>query len=309
MILCVNPNAAIDKTVVVSPFHLNEIHRPQQVIAIAGGKGCNVARALKRFGETPVVTGWVGGYAGRFIEDGLHREGIQTDFIHTEFESRTCLSILDTENDTVTEIYEKGEQVPDEKVEEFRKFFQTAVRECAAVTMSGSVPPGVPPDFYREIIELAHATDIPTFLDSSGESLKRGIVAQPTLVKPNESELADLVGEETLQTVDLARAAVEVSRQHNTVVVLSLGPDGAIATNGQEALQVRPPALQIKSAVGSGDSLLAGITYALTHDFVFETAVRYGVAAGTANALEIGAGVFALKDFKRILSEVTTTRL
>src|SRR3990172_2248846 len=124
MILCVNPNAAIDKTVVVHSFRLNEIHRPQQVLAIPGGKGCNVARALKRLGETPVVAGWVGGFAGQFIEVGLRGEDIQTAFVYTDFESRTCLSILDPENNSLTEIYEKGDPLPAEKVEEFKDFFQ-----------------------------------------------------------------------------------------------------------------------------------------------------------------------------------------
>jgi fructose-1-phosphate kinase PfkB-like protein len=89
MILCLNLNAAIDKTIVVSSFELNKIHRPELVIALAGGKGCNVARALKTFREVPVVSGWVGGFAGQFIETGLRREGIQTDFVYIDFEWRT----------------------------------------------------------------------------------------------------------------------------------------------------------------------------------------------------------------------------
>src|SRR5512136_2585025 len=155
MILCVNPNAAIDKTVVVPGFRLNEIQRPEQVLAFPGGKGCNVARALKRLGETPVVTGWIGGYAGQFIENGLRAEGIQTDFIHTDFESRTCLSILDPRDKTLTELYEKGDPVPADKVDEFNTRFAAAVKHYAAVTFSGSLPPGVPLDFYRQLAEMA----------------------------------------------------------------------------------------------------------------------------------------------------------
>ncbi|MCZ7669359.1 MAG: PfkB family carbohydrate kinase [Chloroflexi bacterium] len=92
MILCVNLNAAIDKTIIVDGFQLGAIHRPEAVKSLAGGKGCNVARALKQFGEKPVVTGWVGGAAGQFIENGLQAEGIATDFVYTGFESRTCTS-------------------------------------------------------------------------------------------------------------------------------------------------------------------------------------------------------------------------
>src|SRR5512146_40318 len=125
MILCLNLHAAIDKTIVVSSFAVNKIHRPESVVSLAGGKGCNAARALKTLGETPVVSGWVGGFAGQFIENELQREGIQTAFIHTDFESRTCTSILDREKQTMTEIYEIGEPVPLEKINELREFIST----------------------------------------------------------------------------------------------------------------------------------------------------------------------------------------
>ncbi|MCC6805752.1 MAG: hypothetical protein IT319_22915 [Anaerolineae bacterium] len=102
MILCVNANAAVDKTAIVSPFRLNAIHRPQQVLALPGGKGGNVARALRTLGDDPMMIGWVGGFAGQFIEDALHREGIATNVVRTSSESRTCLSILDPETGTLT---------------------------------------------------------------------------------------------------------------------------------------------------------------------------------------------------------------
>lgn len=120
MILCLNLNAAIDKTIVVSSFEVDKIHRPESVMMLAGGKGCNVARALKTLGEMPAVSGWVGGFAGQFIETELQREGIRTDFIYTDSESRTCTSILDRERGTLTEIYEAGEVIPAQKIEELK---------------------------------------------------------------------------------------------------------------------------------------------------------------------------------------------
>ena len=171
MILCLNLNAAIDKTIVVSAFEINKIHRPESVITLAGGKGCNVARALKTLREIPVVSGGVGGFAGQFIETELHREGIQTDFIRTDFESRTCTSILDREKQTMTEIYEIGEPVPNEKVDQLRDHIQTVIRKYRAVTLSGSLPPGVTFDFYAAVIKIAKEAGVLTFLDSSGDAL------------------------------------------------------------------------------------------------------------------------------------------
>jgi len=309
MILCVNPNAAIDKTLVVPAFRLNEIHRPEQVLALPGGKGCNVARALKVLGESPVVTGWIGGYAGQFIEDGLQAEGIQTDFIHTDFESRTCLSIIDPRSSTLTELYEKGDPVPAGKVDEFKEHFAAAVKRYAAVTFSGSLPPGVPLDFSRQLVEMARDANVLAILDSSGEALRLGVQARPTLVKPNETEFADLAGRQPGNLSDSARAAGELSERFQTMVVISWGAEGALAAKQHAAWHVHPPQLAIKSAVGSGDSTVAGITYGLAHGFAFEEAIKYGVAAGTANALTVGAGVFTADDFQRVLSGVTITRL
>lgn len=308
MILCVTANAAIDKTAIISPFRLNEIHRPQQLIALAGGKGCNVARGLQTLGARPVVTGWVGGGAGQFIENGLHREGIETAFVHIEGESRTCLSILDRENGTLTEIYERGEPVPTDKLAELVAVFARLAPNYRAVALSGSLPAGVPTDFYARLIENAHSANVPVYLDTSGEPLRLALEARPFLIKPNSDEFAALTGQSLSDPAALAQAALALSAQYGVNVVLSLGADGAIAVCNGEAMHARPESIEIVSAVGSGDCMLAGVIYGLTRKFSMEVALRYGIAAGTANALRLGAGVFTLEDFNRILPAISVTR-
>ena len=308
MILCLNLNAAIDKTIVVSSFEINKIHRPESVIALAGGKGCNVARALKTLGEEPIVSGWVGGFAGQFIETELHREGMQTDFIYTDFESRTCTSILDRENETMTEIYERGETVPTEKVEELRDHIRKNIGKYKAVTLSGSLPPGVPSDFYADVIEIAKEAGVLTFLDSSGKALRRGAEAEPFFIKPNETEVKSLLDVKTSDSLDFVQAAVEVSTRYKTNVVLSMGAKGAIVAKGQDVFEVRSPRVDAKSAVGSGDCMLAGLTYGVLHGSSFEETVTGGVAAGTANTLTIGAGQFKIGDFEKLRGQVRIFR-
>ena len=304
MILCLNLNAAIDKTIIVSSFEIDKIHRPESVIALAGGKGCNVARALKTLGEEPVVSGWVGGFAGQFIEKELHQEGIQTDFIHTDFESRTCTSILDRENQTMTEIYEKGVAVPAEKVRELRDHIRKAIGNYKAVTLSGSLPPGVPPDFYADVIEIAKEAGVSTFLDSSGEALRRGVEAGPYFVKPNETEAKSLLDVRSNDSLDFVQAATEISTRYKTNVVLSMGAKGAVAAQGHNVFRVKSPTAEAKSAVGSGDCMLAGLTYGVLRRFPFEETIACGVAAGAANTLMIGAGQFKIEDFERLRSQL-----
>ncbi len=308
MILCLNLNAAIDKTIVVSSFEINKIHRPESVLALAGGKGCNVARALKTLGEEPIICGWVGGFAGQFIEKELHQEGIQTDFVLTDFESRTCTSILDHENQTLTEIYERGEPVPADKVEHLRDHIRTIIGKYQAVTLSGSLPPGVPVDFYAGVIEIAREAGVMTFLDTSGDALRKGVEAGPFFVKPNESEARVLLGLQPDETFDFAQGAAEISKEFGTNVLLSLGAEGAVVAKGQEIFVAKNPTVEAKSAVGSGDCTLAGVTYGVLHGFSLEESIIRGVAAGTANTLTIGAGQFKLVDFERLCEQVQIFR-
>jgi tagatose 6-phosphate kinase len=304
MILCLNPNAAIDKTIVVSSFEINKIHRPESVVALAGGKGCNVARALKKIGQAPVVSGWVGGFSGQFIETELHLEGIQSDFIHTDFESRTCTSILDREKGTMTEIYEMGEAVPLEKIDELRDHIRKTIGKYQAVTLSGSLPPGVPSGFYADLIEIARKENIPTFLDSSGDALRKGIEAGPFFVKPNETEAKSLLGIKANEPFDFAQAASEISTRYGVNVLLSLGANGAVAAKAGEIFVVKTPSVDAKSAVGSGDCTLAGLAHGFLQGLSFEESIICGVAAGTANTLTIGAGQFKLDDFERLREQV-----
>jgi len=304
MILCLNLNAAIDKTIVVSSFEINKIHRPESVIALAGGKGCNVARALKTLGETPVISGWVGGFSGQFIENELHLEEMQTDFIHTDFESRTCTSIFDREKQTMTEIYEVGESVPLEKINELRDHILATIGKYKAITLSGSLPPGVPADFYADLIEIARKENVLTFLDTSGDALRKGVEAGPFFIKPNETEAKSLLGIDSNDTFDFAQAVVEISTRYGTNVLLSLGENGAIAAKAEEIFTVKSPNVNAKSAVGSGDCMLAGLTHGILQGLSFGDAVVCGVAAGTANTLTIGAGQFKKEDFERLRDQI-----
>jgi len=306
MILCLNLNAAIDKTILVNSFALDKIHRSEKVIALAGGKGCNVARALKKMGKDPVVSGWVGGYAGEFIEQELNQEGIATDFIETGLESRTCTSILDQENQTMTEIYEKGERVPEGKIEELVTHFTEIVGNYRAITLSGSLPPGVPSDIYARLIQIARTASVPTYLDSSKNALLDGIAAQPFLVKPNEEEISVLLDEKPRSSVhQLATVTQAIASRYTTTIALSLGKRGALISDGERVIQAQPPKVDAISAVGSGDSMLAGFVAAFYEGMHLEEAIKSGVAAGTANTLTLGAGQFSVSDFEEIRKQIS----
>jgi tagatose 6-phosphate kinase len=303
--LCVNANAAIDKTVVVPSFQLDKIHRPEQVVLLPGGKGINVARGLQTLGETARVTGWAGGFAGQFIAAGLQKEGIPAEFAWCDFESRTCLSILDPSGGTLTELYENGEPVPAEKAGELLDLFRRLLPGSQFAAISGRLSPGVPADFYARLLRAAAEAGVPAALDCSGEALRLGLeYGKPTLIKPNLSEFQALCGEKISGLPSLAAAARAAAARWDTLVVLSLGAEGAIAARADEGFHARPPQIPVVSAVGSGDALLAGVIQALAGGLALPEALRRGVAAGTANALSVGAGRFTKEDFERVLAGV-----
>src|SRR5262249_37072340 len=156
---------------------------------------------------------------------------------------------------TMTEIYELGESVPLEKIEALRDHILSVIRKYQAITICGSLPPGVPADFYADMIKIARAAGVLAFLDTSGEALLRGIEARPFFVKPNETEAKSLLGLKSDEPIDFAQAAAKISKRYQTNILLSLGAEGAVTARGDEVFVLKSPNVEAKSAVGSGDCM------------------------------------------------------
>ena len=305
MILCVNANAAIDKTVIVENFTLNAIHRPSVEMILPGGKSCNVARAAKTLGLSAVVAGWVGGHAGNFIEAALQEEGIQTAFIHTALESRTCLSIVDPVHGTLTEIYEKGQPVSAAEIQAFVRLYQEWLGRVDLVTLCGSLQAGVPPRLFADLALQARASGVRAVLDTSAAALHLGVEEGcPYMLKCNRSELAELAGKPLDNLEDLKQAARDLAQRRDMLVVVTLGAAGAVAVAEGRLWLAHAPRIAAVSAVGSGDAFLAGLACGLLSDQVFAESLRLAVAAGSANALQLGAGRLNLADVQRLREQV-----
>jgi tagatose 6-phosphate kinase len=305
MFLCVALNAAIDKTVVIENFRPDAVHRPSYELVLGGGKSCNVARAARTLGQPAIVTGWVGGHCGRFIEDLLREEGLQTAFVHTAIESRTCLSIQDPASGTTTEIYENGRPVTPADLQTFREVFTGLLPQVEYVTLSGSLPPGAPDDFYAELSCLARQAGARAVIDVGGAGLRQGIdKGCPFMIKCNRSELASAAGEPLDGMDDLNRAVMDLSVRRETLVAITLGGAGAVAADGACLWVAQAPRIRAVSAVGSGDAFLAGLLTGLRTGLPFEECLRLGVAAGSANALMLGAGRLRREDVETLRGQV-----
>ncbi len=305
MLLCVALNAAVDKTMVIEGFRLNAIHRPSYELVLGGGKSCNVARAARALGQPAIVTGWVGGYAGDFIEESLREEGLETAFIHTAGESRTCLSILDPASGAMTEIYENGRPVTPADLEAFRARYIELLTRVDYVTLCGSLPPGAPGDFYADLSCLAHEAGVLAVIDASGEGLRLGLEKGcPFMIKCNRSELADVTGRSLDDLEDLKKVVTRLARRRGALVVITLGRAGAVAADGERLWLAEAPPIQAVSAVGSGDAFLAGLLTGFSTGLPFEEGLRLAIAAGSANALQLGAGRLRQEDVEILRGQV-----
>lgn len=301
--LTVALNAAVDTSYIFDGFAVGEIHTVAELQRVAGGKANNVARVLKLLGAPVVATGFAGGGAGAFIQEDLRRHGIAAEYEEIPGESRTCLAMVDRVGGTLTEVREKGPAVPPEAAEAFLGRYERLLDGARAVVISGSLPPGISPDFYGKLVSRARDRGVVTVLDTSGAALKAALGAGPDLVKPNRDELAGFLGSSVV--ADPLEAARSMMTAGAKAVAVSLGKEGLVYIGPEGTWRVKPPAVEAVNTVGSGDSLVAGFTAGLLRGLPVPEALRLGVACGTANALTKGVASPRAEDIERILDQVT----
>lgn len=262
MITTITLNAAVDKTYEVRKLTLDHVHRAERMIAQPGGKGINVARVAAALGAEVIVSGFVGGFSGRWIEAEVERLGLAADFVHVSAESRTTVTLIDPEFGSQTEIREPGPSISTAEAESMVEKVRDLAQRSRVIVFSGSLPRGVPPDYYRVLVHTANEAGTVVVLDTSGEALVKGLNAGPYMIKPNEEELADLgVALERPREGDaeeLARVAGKLVEAGIPLVVISLGANGLVAVTEEGAWVVQPPRLVTVNTVGCGDALIGG---------------------------------------------------
>jgi 1-phosphofructokinase family hexose kinase len=314
MIITVTLNAAIDKTLAVPNFRLGRRHRAVEQTAMAGGKGVNVARALKTLGMPVIATGVAGGPTGTRIIEQLTDEAILNDFVRIREESRTSTAVVDPTNGEQTEINEKGPSVSEAELDLFVDKLLYLAKGAGVCVFSGSLPRGVPDDLYARLIAEINRLGCVTVLDSEGEALRVGTRAEPTVVTPNEPEAEELVGHEFSDEEDRPAAVREVVELGAREAIMTL-PTGCIALlrNASErhllSATIDPGVVEARSTVGSGDAFLAGYVAARYQHHEADHCLRFAVGCGAESIQHFGAGVLDPREVERLLPEVQVERL
>jgi len=310
MIVTVTPNPVLDRTLTVPRILFNEVMRATAVQLDWGGKGFNVSRALKALGMDSVAMGFVGGTTGRMLERGLNELGIATDFVHIAGETRTNIVITEGDAERYIKVNEAGPAVRAEELAAFLDRAREKAHPGDIWVLCGSLPPGVPPDFYAQLIVLLRQRGAKAFLDTSGEPLRRGCAARPYLVKPNLIEAEEATGLKihgpsgAWRSQRSIEAAEFFLRQGIELVALSLGADGLLLASKEGRVWARPPRVRAPNPTGAGDALLAGLIWAMVRGRPLEELARWGVAAGTVAAMREGVSVGTRAEVERLYEKV-----
>jgi len=312
MIVTVTLNAAVDRTLTVPNFQLGHRHRASASLTSAGGKGVNVARALKELEAPVIATGLAGGRAGDRIIEELAGEAILNDFVRIVDESRTSTAVVDPTASRLSEIYEWGPAVRPDELETLLDKLRYLSRVASFVVFSGSLPRDVEDDFYAEAIRDLNRRGVQCVLDCEGEPLRIGVDAEPFLVSPNQREAESLVGQEFSEDEDFVMAldAIADLGARNVLITQETSCFGLF----HEERQVRRFRASVKridpiAPVGAGDVLLAGFLAARFNGRPLDEALRTAVGAAAASVLELGAGRFDLREAARLASSVELEEL
>lgn len=303
MIITLTPNTGIDHTVKVSSFQLNSTLRAIDSAWGMGGKATDVSWILGKLGISNRALGFAAGENGSRMERMLQERGVETDFVWVEGETRlnTVLVVSGEGQSTITT---SSLQVASEHVSELTLRFQKALQDASCVVMGGSLPTGVPVDFYPQAIAQARGAGVPVIFDSSGPTLPTGLEGRPSLIKPNLSELGELLGHIPNSRQEVLEAARQLKGEWGSDVIVTLGAQGAIAVFDDGCYFVSPTSPSVLSSAGAGDGVLAGMGLAYDRGESHWYGLQHGFALAGAILETLATADFALETYQTLLPQI-----
>lgn len=310
MILCVTPNIALDRTLVVPGYSEGGVFRPQQTLVAVGGKGINVARTVKLLGGNALCLGFIAGHTGAWVASMAAAEGLNCRWTGLESgETRTCTILVDPPSERTTVVNEHGLTTTAADWARLRETLIASAADATTICFCGSLPPGSPPDAFTALLAELVAMGKAVWVDTSGSSLYAAMNVPGVHIKINDEEASGLLNMPVTTLEEAAAGAAILADRQSAAAVITIGKYGAVLSSGKESWYAVPPPIRVISTVGSGDALLAGLLVGLESGETPDQALRRGAAAGAANALSIGGGQFAIDSFEDMLSKTLGAEL
>ena len=282
MIYTVTFNPAIDYVVELVSFNIGEINRTTREYMNLGGKGVNVSRVLTNLEVPNVALGFVAGFTGDALRNGLERMGVKTDFISLE-EGNTRINV-NIKGVEETDINARGPEIPNSAIDELFKKLDN-LQSGDTLVLAGSIPTSLPNDMYERIMERLYGKGIRFVVDATRDLLVKSLKYEPFLIKPNNHELGEIFGLELTTDNEIIYYARELKKQGAKNVLIAMAGDGAILVDENDvAHKIGTPKGKVKNSVGAGDSMVAGFCAGYLEKGDYKYALRMGTAAGSASA-------------------------
>jgi 1-phosphofructokinase family hexose kinase len=308
MIITLTPNTGIDFTLKLSSFQLNSTIRALDSAWGMGGKATDASWTLGKLGVPTRALGFAAGPNGARMENMLRERGVETDFVWVEGESRLNVIVV-VAGEGQSTITSSSLNVSPVHLSRFAARYEKALEDASCVVMGGSLPAGVPIDFYSQAVAQAKERSVPVIFDSSGSSLHAGVRSRPEVIKPNLTELGELLGSVPDSRGQVEQAARKLHDEYGSKVIITMGSEGAIAVSGESCYLIHPLSVPVESVAGAGDGVLAGMALAYLRNESFEYGLRHGFALAGAILKTLPTADFEVEDYRDLLSQIQVERL
>ncbi|WP_295163012.1 1-phosphofructokinase [uncultured Brachyspira sp.] len=290
MIYTLTLNPAVDYYMDMNRYEEGELNKVNNSYTLAGGKGINVSKVLKNFAIESIALGFCGGFTGEYIKADLKKYGIKEKFISLSENTRINVKIKTEKKET--EIMGKSPKILQENIDKLFSVIDT-IQDNDILVLSGSVPSSVKEDIYKDIIQKTKSkNNLKIILDSRDNAFKIAVKENVFITKPNRKELSEYFGKDIRTVYDIIIYAKELVKDGSENVIVSLGEDGSVLVNKDEAYIGNAPEGELISSVGAGDAMLAGIVYGISKNLSIVDSYKYAIASGTSTALSEGLTTF-----------------
>ena len=291
-IATVTLNPAIDQTISVPNFAVDQVNRVTTSRTDPGGKGINVASILADYGLPVAVTGFLGKENTHLFEELFARKAIQDRFVRIAGHTRTGIKVIDEANGTTTDINFPGQPPTDANIQDLLTTVDELTQSCGWFVLSGSIPASAPVDLYKQLVARIRSAGRKVALDTSGPGLRAALPAGPTLIKPNIHEMEEVIGRSLADRAEIV-AEAQLWRQAYSidVVEVSMGAEGALLVTGESARHAQTPSVTVKSTVGAGDAMMSGLVAGLYQDLDLTACARLATAFAAGAITFVGSGL------------------